>query len=43
MSKFTQDFFEEDAAAVAKGLLGATLIFQSGSQTKKYTITSTEA
>ena len=43
MSRFTQGFFEDDAAAVAKGLLGATLIFQSGSQTKKYTITSTEA
>lgn len=43
MSKFTQDFFAEDAATVAKGLLGATLTFQFGSQTKKYMITSTEA
>lgn len=35
MSKFTQDFFEEDAAAVAKGLLGATLIFSVWQPNKK--------
>jgi 3-methyladenine DNA glycosylase Mpg len=43
MSKFTQNFFEDDAATVAKGLLGATITFQFGDKTKKYTIISTEA
>lgn len=43
MSKFTQWFFKEDAAVVAKGLLGATISFQYGKRIKKYTITSTEA
>ena len=43
MSKFTQGFFKEDAAVVAKGLLGATISFQYGKRIKKYTITSTEA
>lgn len=43
MSKFTQDFFKEDPATVAKGLLGATISFQCGDRIKKYTITSTEA
>lgn len=43
MGGFTQDFFEKDAATVAKGLLGATITFRFGNQTKRYTITSTEA
>ena len=37
MSKFTQGFFKEDAAVVAKGLLGATISFQYGKKIKKYT------
>lgn len=43
MSKFSQDFFKDDAAAVAKGLLGATITFHYGTRIKKYMITSTEA
>lgn len=43
MSKFTQDFFKEDAATVAKNLLGATISFQFDNRIKKYTIISTEA
>lgn len=43
MRKITCEFFEEDAVTVAKGLLGATITFLFGNQTKKYTITSTEA
>ena len=43
MSKFTQDFFNEDAATVAKNLLGATISFQFDNRIKKYTIISTEA
>ena len=43
MSKFTQDFFKEDAATVAKNLLGAKISFQLDNQIKKYIIISTEA
>lgn len=43
MSEFTQKFFENDVATVAKRLLGATITFQFDNKISKYKITSTEA
>lgn len=41
--QMNQDFFKHDAAEVAKGILGATIVSRTNGQEHKYTITSAEA